>query len=284
MARTLKNFNTEEEYEEWVNSPYMRTPYTCLVKETGNVHYFDGDDDDYSITVTIKKTGWIRLGTTRMEKYIKTIYRNGEQFSPDSLHSSYASSFYYRKEKKPFGLFNYYEKDDFYYHAVLSEDNSILRGGRWYNGNILQYSPRRFARGWMYKTRIYEELRPRFMYVKKGDVVKIVFYSEDAVIMEWHKNIFGQRTHNDQKASPKLFSLDAWANEIVIGDGFTEINGDLLHTSKIKRVYFGKNAKKIYNPINLFGNYYKKKVFLRRGSEICQDEQLDYVKGQIVRI
>lgn len=54
MARTLKRFETEQEYEDWVNSPQVRTPYTCLVSETGAVHYDEGSDDDYSVTFVMR--------------------------------------------------------------------------------------------------------------------------------------------------------------------------------------------------------------------------------------
>ena len=61
MARVLKRFNTEQEYEEWANGPDMRTPYTCLVEETGKVHFFSGDENDYSVTIIAKDDGVVKL-------------------------------------------------------------------------------------------------------------------------------------------------------------------------------------------------------------------------------
>ena len=292
MARVMKSFNTEAEFEEWVNSPDMRTPYTCSIKENGNVHFFDGDDYDYSITITIRKTGWIRLGSTMLTKYIKCVYRNGEQLDINSMPSNCDSSFYYRKEKKPYGSFDYYEKNDFMYHAVLSEPNAESRGGVWHNGNLVQFYPRRFGQMWKYDSNKYWDrtndidILPRFMYVKKDDVVKIVFYSEKAIINEYpNKKIFGERKFKDAESnSPKLFSFNKWAKEMVIGDGFHEINGELLRSSSIKKVYFGKNVQKIYNPVNLFGNYYKKTAFVRSKAQIIDDGTLGRVNGKIVII
>ena len=54
MARVMKVFETEDDFEDWVNSPNVRTPYTCKVRQTGAVHYFDGDNDDYSVTFIMR--------------------------------------------------------------------------------------------------------------------------------------------------------------------------------------------------------------------------------------
>ena len=61
MARVMKKFETEAEYQEWVNGPMMMTPYTCFVRQTGNVHYEEGRDDDYSITYVVRKDGWCEI-------------------------------------------------------------------------------------------------------------------------------------------------------------------------------------------------------------------------------
>ena len=123
--RTLKRFETEAQFEAWKNSPQMRTPYTCLVTETGAVHYDEGSDDDYSVTFVVRddaENDWHKFVGINMAPcfnvsgetfdYVPSgnhgrnndscgarIFRNGEElFPPDIKHyASYRRGAGFRK-------------------------------------------------------------------------------------------------------------------------------------------------------------------------------------------
>lgn len=59
--KVIKKFDTEEEFEEWLNSPNKRTPYTCFVKSSGKVYFEERNLNDYSVTLIVRDDGWVRL-------------------------------------------------------------------------------------------------------------------------------------------------------------------------------------------------------------------------------
>lgn len=286
MARTLKKFETEAQFEAWKNSPQMRTPYTCLVTDTGAVHYDEGSDDDYSITAVIKKTCWVKLGTPALVmKAIDSVYLNGVEVNIDELPGGESSSYYYRHEsdrKNP--SFKYEDKEDFEYDAGVSGDDEIqTRGGVYMTGpdeKIMNYLPRRFAKGHINHSK-YEF--KKFLYVKKGDTLKIVFNSGYIELLEGYRyKLFGSY-NDDDFMHPKLFSLHRISKEIVIGDGFTEINGRLLRLYKCPKVYFGKKIKKIYDfDGTILGHYGKRKTFIRKNTQIIGRETP--IRNKIIRM
>lgn len=268
MARTLKNFNTEEEYEEWVNSPYMRTPYTCLVKETGNVHYFDGDDDDYSITLIYKfddndthlvrfiganlapriqpdtnmeyqhKVGFHETKHGRVNEKIKTgvtVYKNGEALDGNDLFGTFTDGHNDSKHSI------YKTRRNGYDHFI---DNKKTRGDR---GNIR-----------------------KFMYVKNGDIIKIVFSNLDKLPQGGFYNI-------------------SYVDEIIIGDGIKKVGNLCFKRIGAKKIYIGKNVEEL--GINCFcqngyitGNLCNKKLKEREKNFYTYNRMPKYSEGLIEMI
>ena len=274
--RTLKRFETEAQFEAWKNSPQMRTPYACLVTETGAVHYDEGSDDDYSITITIKKDGWLKIGTPKLvEKYIEEIWLNGVLISPNNneiLAHGYDSSFYYdykhRKNKNP-------NLEDFVYESQVN-DSAEERGGIYYNyyvndGAVLNYKPRKFGR-------LPECLASKvknFLCVKKDDIVKIVF--TDVV----SRPAFSRNTtylFEHRESLPGLYSLGKMAKEVVIGNGFRGIIGSGLKLKGVKKVFVGKNVEEIDVTDN-WGKYIKHRMFVHKDTNVVGENS---VMGKII--
>lgn len=219
MARVMKSFNTEAEFEEWANSPQMRTPYTCFVRNTGNVHYFDGDDDDYSITLVSAIDGWVRLYTSRIApqvygSHVDSTYHNGEGI----LYNRFGIKVYKNGE----------EVDIVNEMAGNLGDKNGLPGPR-NNSYRLDKSKRC---GWC----------RRYLFVKKDDVIKITF-DKDLLDLDGDVNLPNQ----PRLAIPHHSLHDiTFAKEIVVGDGFEWIRpfSLYLHNNKAK-IYIGKNIKRI---------------------------------------
>lgn len=258
MARVLKSFNTEQEYEEWANGPDMRTPYTCLVKENGNVHYFDGDDNDFSITLVARKTGWCKLfiPSMSMENTDVRVFLNGEEIFNDderlTIHGHYYSEKIIEKthveDYEYFSTVLYNHKERGLKHmGVSSHGKDIVGPERHYLGR--------------YKCR----KEKRFIFLNKDDIVKLVYsqpyqYSFDAD--GWGVNFI-----SNYILSKNCFVLSktitwAWAKEIIIGDGFRDISG--FKNFKIKKLFLGKNV----NPDTVDSTQIRLKDEVRRPSRI----------------
>lgn len=273
MARVVKKFQTEEEYQDWVDGPWMRTPYTCLVTSTGNVHYNDGDDNDLSITIVIKKTGWMKLGSAKMMDHIDEIYRNGEIVSWNDntyLSDGKGSSHFYRHDK------GYCYKDD--YKDTPSQSDTKERGGYvpddFFNmsdrrGINLLFMPRRFAQthhcgplSKMYGCRYTK----RFLYVRKDDVIKIVFNTDRHIISRRNNSYYPIFYGNSKQ--PNMTEIHKFAREIIIGDGFRGEIGRGLILTHCNKLFIGKNITKINLDNIRWGRYYRFRMYARKKTEI----------------
>lgn len=246
--RTLKRFETEAQFEEWKNSPQMRTPYTCLVTETGAVHYDEGSDDDYSVTFVYKfddnyqhlvrfagsniapnispKPKDQHIFSSRIKvcyhrahhdkNYWSTetnihVYKNGEELSGEDLFGTYVDS------DTPI-----YDIRDSYGNIIdgLVPNNDKSRNDR---GNIR-----------------------KFVYVKNGDTLKIVFSDLDTL---------------PQGAFYRIDNVE----EIIIGDGIKNVGRVCFKFAGAKKIYIGKNVENLDNRCfcgneNIYGNYCNKKL------------------------
>lgn len=257
MARVLKRFNTEQEYENWKNSPDVRTPYTCYVRENGNVHYFDGDDNDFSITAVIKMTGWITVATRGMMPYIDKIYKNGVEMDftyssgeeEDNPEFTFAGrqTYYYRKW---YGDTQYYLLDDYVIpYAFYAQNGCDL-------ATLVDRGVTEEGGGHIYKTRFGKtkyagrtdfdargksmDIR-RFLFVEKGDVVKIVFNGHNLRYRP-RQCLLGTGSYHSEV--PKIGFLNKYASEVIIGDGFKSVDFAVIKMSKCKKIFLGKNVNK----------------------------------------
>lgn len=264
----MKKFEDENEYQEWVNSPYKRTPYTCVVKSTGKVYYDDGDDNDLSITLVIKKSGWMKIGSRGIMENVSAITINGREVDLDTeLGKGYESSYYYRNDK------DYYLKaeDDFLWSPLVNETD---RGGNvpptWEpdKGAVLNYAPRKFGR-MNYSSGSHRESR-RFLKVMAGDIVKI--YCKH----NYYKILASPRGYDeyyifDHTPSTPYFGkeITKFAKEIIIGDGFTGRFVDKLFLDYTKKVFIGKNMTYIYPYDAKFSdNHNKCKMYVRKTTKV----------------
>lgn len=186
MARTLKNFNTEEEYEEWVNSPYMRTPYTCLVKETGNVHYFDGDDeDDLTVTIVAKHDGFLELCSASIAPKI------------DYENNIWDSSEIYRIVLNDEVIFDEYED--------YVDRRLIGRGWKYYEDYGYIECQRNVGGASLYEHNHNENYYARkYIYANKDDVIKLYF-------------------RNDEIPRCAFYNCGYNVKEYIVGNGFKKI-------------------------------------------------------------
>ena len=256
--RVMKIFDTEAEYEAWVNGPYMRTPYVCRVRETGKTHYFDGDDNDYSVTLVARKTGWFRLFLPSWEEHI-TIYLNGVEIDPNNSNRFTKGGHYYSKERIQESIDEGAPVSDFEYPPSLQVGDNVKDRGMWsrqigvngtvcylhvnidYNDELIDKhgnGPEKLRLGHHgAKTR-------KFMFVNKDDVIKIVF---DGITLR-HVDLdqYGDNgcTIKALQINDNFFHSGAiswkWAKEIVIGDGFSNISA--FRASKARKVFLGKNV------------------------------------------
>lgn len=249
--RVMKIFDTEAEYEAWVNGPYMRTPYVCRVRETGKTHYFDGDDNDYSVTLVARKTGWFRLFLPSWEEHI-TIYLNGVEIDPNNSNRFTKGGHYYSKERIQESIDEGTPVSDFEYPPSLQVGDNVKDRGMWsgcrdfhvisdYNDELInkQYNgPEKLRLGHHgAKTR-------KFMFVNKDDVIKIIF---DGINLR-HVDL---DQYGDNGCTIKALQINdnffhrgtiswKWAKEIIIGDGFSDISA--FRTLKVRKVFLGKNV------------------------------------------
>ena len=150
--RTLKKFNTEAEFNTWKNSPDVRTPYTCLVQDTGNVYYDEGSDDDYSITLVADEDGVVRIcGSNIAPRYTKD-------------NTQYVGI---RRDGKR----TYYEHIEVYKNGVLLTPEE-LRGTYYLNKNGKNVRTNPYDRH--NKGHQHSGTSRRYVEVEKGDIIKIV--------------------------------------------------------------------------------------------------------------
>ena len=223
MARTLKRFETEAEFEEWVNSPDMRTPYTCLVTQTGAVHYDEGSDDDYSVTLVSDVNGWVRFCGANCAPQSKKKLINGALRTVQTYSGREDRGFWNGKEvwvtvykngvEVPFENMRgtYYEGSNGRRYYLTKKCRDVRKNSRGYRKYYGHHGNGRYK---------------RYIEVKKGDVIKLVF---------------------DQSYIYKGgFSDISFAKEIIIGDGITLV-GDCAFLSKNfkegTKIYIGKNVK-----------------------------------------
>lgn len=286
----MKTFDTEEEYQAWVDSPYMRTPYTCVVKSTGKVHYLDEKDDDLSITLVIKKSGWMKVGTRKMMKHISAITINGDLVDFNEMGGDNDSSYYYRND------YDYYlkAKDDYLYCAqVYSLDQGGYSTYDWKpdSGICLNYLPRRFA---MYHPGpIICNKKPgkfdtrRFLHVLAGDIVKIYckssyVYSSDGF------GLFMRGILEGTDDQPSFGNFTKFAKEIIIGDGFMGELGASLMTDYTKKVFVGKNINAVLTGrhwqrgCQFADNHTKCRMYVRKKTYI--EDGYDHERGKIIKI
>lgn len=268
MARVLKKFQTESEYQAWVNGPDMRTPYTCMVTETGNIHYSEGSDDDYSITATIKMTGWITIATRGMMRYIDKIYKNGVEMNFRDKDSEYPDltfagrqTYYYRKK---LGDTHYYKLQDyilpyaFYAHSGCNLETLVDRGVTFEGGgNIFstRFGATKIARNTDFDTNGHRMEIRRFLFVEKGDTVKIVFNSHDS---KRHVCLLGNGYYHSE--IPQIGFFNKYASEVIIGDGFKSVDLNIIKMSNCKKIFLGKNIRKC-TFVNYPRGYYKHRIF-----------------------
>lgn len=287
MARVMKKFEDENEYQAWVNSPYKRTPYTCVVKSTGKVYYDDGDDNDLSITLVIKKSGWMRLGSRRILSIISAITINGMEIDFDELGGDLDSSYYYRKDK------DYYLKaagDFLYPPQVYSKSQGGFIPPDWIpnDSKLLNYCPRRFA---MFnpgpsisnKTPIFDN--KRFLQVRTGDIVKIFckndyFVTHDGFDYEQLPIFWG-----DDRQPRFGGDITRFSKEIIIGDGFTGVVDEGLLFTYTKKVYIGKNISKVFTGVSncrFAGHHSHCKMYVRKNTNVY--EMHDKKQGEVIKI
>jgi hypothetical protein len=301
--KVMKRFQTEEEFEAWKNSPQYMTPYTVAITSTGAVHMYDGDDDDYSITAVIKMTGWITIATRGMMKYIDKIYKNGEEKkvyeydeelgefvyenSPDFTYAG-RQTYYYRKK---LGTTQYYKLDDYIipyalyaHHGCTNE--VLVDSGVAFEGSGFNYRKRFAKTRWAsdidfntYGDR-YGAYR-RFLYVEKGDIVKIVFKRENLMYKPHlsHLYILGEGKYYDEV--PKIGFFNKYASEVKIGDGFKSVDANVIKLQRCKKIFLGKNIEKFYfSEYSATGGYYKKRIFARENVSFINNP----TSSKIIRI
>ena len=265
MARVIKSFETEEEYQEWVNSPYMRTPYTCLVKETGQTHYFDGDDNDYSITVVVGKTGWICPFTqvAYRRNYDIHFYINGELLDEETDNRivdgyTWRGRYYSNKFRDA--------DDDFRYKCdVIGEENdeAWYRGAEYRNKQVHEGCPDYF-----YPHKLGRSIRftlKKYIYCQKDDVLKIEINIHRIPIER-----FWGYEYREFTESVSMRGLFHNAKEVIFGDGWTKFSyylNDNNDTGKpyksVRKVFFGKNMRRIY--VNFLGKDERRsKIYFRK--------------------
>ena len=263
MARVMKSFDTEEEYQAWVDGPYMRTPYTCFVRNTGAVHYEDGKDDDYSITLVARKTEWVRLFLPiwGFEYTDVQVFLNGEKLEMDDERMTRAEHRYSKitlEEKFDEGVIlndieevnNKFNKSTIISRGVHTPDEFDGYKYHWFGYHVdsdsdaesieYTYGPERHHLGTYGSKRYYK----RFIFVHKDDVVKLV----------WSNDIQGYFNINQYSTEPVrvLSTVNncktgggtmgwSWAKEIVIGDGIKKLQG--FYPRHVRKLYFGKNSE-----------------------------------------
>lgn len=277
----MKTFETENEYQEWVNSPYKRTPYTCVVKSTGKVYYDDGDDNDLSITLVIRKSGWMKIGSRGIMGNISAITINGREVDLDTeLGMGNESSYYYRNDK------DYYLKaeDDFLYSPLVNETD---RGGHvpptWEpdTNTLLNYKPRRFAKmkhRWVF----YKDTR-RFLKVMTGDIVKIYCKRGNYKLHAFPLGDAKYDIFQDSTNAPYFGKeITKFAKEIIIGDGFTGSFGRNLRLDYTKKVFIGKNITFISPGDAKFSDNHKKcRMYVRKTTTV---PPVVYPNSKIIKI
>ena len=251
MARTLKRFETEAEFEAWKNSPDMRTPYTCLVTETGAVHYDEGSDDDYSITFVVRKNGWIRLWGPSIYKvgvdgngFDPQVYVNGVRvesndkrwegwghyrgfFKKDRNQNVILDDYRYSAQIVDKGFESSLERDAEIVENVYGELNQLMQAQH-------KFSHKRYP-------------QKRHIFLKKGDICKIVVSRQYIKLRK-----IGNSNSNDPNRpiiNYHIFDIvdilrkGDWAEEIIIGDGFDKTP----KIRRIKKIFVGKKIKRIQN-------------------------------------
>lgn len=301
--KVMKRFQTEEEFEAWKNSPQYMTPYTVAITSTGAVHMSEGDDDDYSITAVIKMTGWITIATRGMMKYIDKIYKNGEEKrfyeydeelgdfvfeeSPDLTYAG-RQTYYYRKK---LGTTQYYKLDDYiipyglYSHNGCTNevlvDSGVADEGDGFN-HRKRFAKTRWASNIDFDT--YGDCQfayRRFLYVERGDIVKIVFNRQKLMNRPRVNilNILGEGEYYDEV--PKIGFLNKYASEVKIGDGFKSVDANVIKMQKCKKIFLGKNIEKFYfSEDSAIWGYYKKRIFARENVSFINNP----TSSKIVRI
>ena len=256
MARVMKRFQTEAEYEEWKNSPSAMRPYTCYVLETGNIHYDDGKDDDYSITYVVRRPGWCKLFSIRMAPYYTRygienpfgikVYINGELIPFDGGRFTGRGAYY---------KFDYYDEntEDFEYNPGLcakGKEANIERG--------LRYN--QFTGFWempMHKVFIYRYFsnRLRGVFARKGDIIKVEFsnpFATDDGRPFWENN-------------DVLREFD-WAKTICLGGGIKDTT--FIKNNRVGKLFCGNGIEHV-NLHNLSGRDQRKsKIFIPKQTEI----------------
>ena len=312
MARVMKSFDTEEEYQAWVDGPYMRTPYTCFVRNTGAVHYEDGKDDDYSITLVARKTGWFRLflPSWSYEWTDMQVYLNGELVNYEDCFTN--AGHYYSKERIKELVEKGEEVDDHSYRSTMKKVDDVLdrgasekifidNGQGWgYNwpmhidsesGPTTKiWGPEKHMLGLNYEN---GKKHRKFIFVHKGDVVKMVFGSVNQYDIETDQYDNNTVQMNILQAPANSFTRSSviswdWAKEIVIGDGFRNISA--FRPNKARKIFFGKNVDYSTTTIEHIGikdaRYGKKnrsRVFCRKDTYNGDLDELDeYYNTKIV--
>ena len=206
MARVVKKFNTEAEYEEWVNGPWMRTPYTCLVKETGAVHYFEGDDDDCTVKIVVKKTGWMQMFSYgAAPKFFST----PEQLVPRSTDI----------RKICLNETIVYDNEHLIGDEIIS--GRYVSGKRGANPHTTHNGLKKLS------SRGYTLCGRRYIYAEEGDVITIYF-------------------QGDKIPPRCFYGCGENVSEYIVGDGFRFIQRNAFDNRDCEiKIYLGKNIKKV---------------------------------------